>query len=53
MDLFSVPGIIRGYHVYRRIWTPHVRGKATIAREPGNEHDCYAVAVLEAAYRDT
>ena len=44
MDAFSVPGIIHGYH---RIWTPHVVEKATTAREAGNEHNHYAVAVLE------
>ena len=47
MDSYSVPGIIRGYHAYQRIWTPFVGEKATTAREPGNEHDRYAVAVLE------
>ena len=36
---FSASGIIRGYHVYQRIWTPHVGEKATKVREPGNEHD--------------
>ena len=47
MNSFSVPGIIRRYHVYQRIWTPFVWEKATIAREPGNQHDLYAVAMLE------
>ena len=44
---FSASGVIRGYHVYQRIWTPHVGEKATTVREPGNEHDRFAVAVLE------
>jgi len=44
---FSASGIIQGYHVYQRIRTPHVREKATTVREPGNEHDRFAVAVLE------
>ena len=44
---FSASGVIRGYHMYQRIWTPHVREKATIVREPGNEHDQFAVAMLE------
>ena len=47
VNSFSVPGIIRGYHVYQRIWTPFVGEKATTTREPGNQHDPYAVAVLE------
>ena len=37
---FSVSGVIRGYDVYQlRIWMPHVGEKATMVREPGNEHD--------------
>ena len=33
--------------MYQRIWTPHVGEKATTVREPGNEHDRFAVAVLK------
>ena len=44
---FSASGIIQGYHVYQRIWTPHVGEKVTMVREPGNEHDQFAVAVLK------
>ena len=32
--------------MYQRKWTPHVGEKATTVREPGNEHDGFAVAVL-------
>ena len=52
MDSFSVPEIIHGYHVYQQLRTPHVGEKATTAGEPGNEHERYAVAMLEAAYWD-
>ena len=44
---FSASGIIQGYHVYQRIWTPHVGERATTVREPGNEHNQFAVEVLE------
>ena len=44
---FLASVVIRGYHVYQRIWTPHVGEKATTVREPGNKHDRFAVAVLE------
>ena len=47
MSSFSAPDIIRGYHVYQRIWTPFIGEKAATASEPGNEHDPYAVVVLE------
>ena len=33
--------------MYQRIWTPHVGEKPTTVREPGNEHNRFAVAVLE------
>ena len=39
--------VLRGYHVYQRRWTPFIGEKATTAREPGNQHDRYAVTVLE------
>ena len=29
---FSASGLIQGYHVYQRIWTPHVGEKATMIR---------------------
>ena len=38
---FSASGIIQGYYVYQRIWTPHVGEKA------GYEHNQFTVAVLE------
>ena len=40
-------GVIRGYHVYQRIWTLHVGEKATMVRELGNEYDRFAIAVFE------
>ena len=45
--ILSASGVIRGYHVYQTMWTPHVGEKATIVRESGNEHDQFTVAVLE------
>ena len=33
--------------MYQRIWTPHAGEKATTVRESGNEHDRFAVLVLE------
>ena len=33
--------------MYQRIRTPHVGEKATMVRESGNEHDRFAVSVLE------
>ena len=33
--------------MYQRIWMPHIGEKATTVRESENEHDQFAVAVLE------
>ena len=38
---------VRGYHVYKGIWSPFIGEIATTAIENGNIHDRYAVAVLE------
>ena len=35
--------------MYQRKWMPHVGEKATTVREPGSEHDRFAVAVLKDA----
>ena len=44
--LFSIWGHLRIPRVSKNM-TPHVGEKATIVRGPGNEHDRFAVAVLE------
>ena len=44
---FSSSGVIQGYHMYQKIWTPHVGEKVTTVRKSGNEHDQFAVVVLE------
>ena len=44
---FSASGVIRGYHVYQRIWTRHVGEKVTTVRKSGNKNDQFAVVVLE------
>ena len=36
-----------GIRCVQRIWSPHIGEKATTVREPDNECDRYAVAVLE------
>jgi len=43
---FSAFVVIRGYHVYQRIWTPHAGEKATTVREPGNDQDQSASNVV-------
>ena len=40
-------GVIRGHHVYKRIWTPRLEEQLTLAPESDNDHDRRAVAVLK------
>ncbi len=40
--VFIFDSVIRGYHVYKDIWTAHI---GDCQAEPGNIHDLYAVAV--------
>ena len=48
---FSASGVIRGYYVYQRIWTPHVGEKATMVKEPGNKHNrSTSNAVMKSKY---
>ena len=43
---YEFDSFIRGYHVYQHIWTPVERETYSCTREPGNEQDCNAVAVM-------
>lgn len=37
---------MRGFHVYREIWSPVVGEELSTQQEPDNPEDCYAVAVM-------
>lgn len=45
MAIFILEGTVRGYHVYKREWDPHVGEELTTEREDGNPHDRHAVSV--------
>ena len=38
--------VIRGYHEYKRVWTPEINEMLRTQTETANSHDRYAVAVL-------
>ena len=44
---YSFNSAIRGYHVYREVWTSHHRQRLVGEREHGNAEDRSAVAVTE------
>ena len=41
--------VIRGYHVYKSIWTPALGEKLSTDQERGNPEDRYAVSVLKSS----
>ena len=45
----SVESVIRGHHIYKRIWRPLVGEVLTLEREEGNTHDRFAVCLLKDA----
>ena len=46
MASFSVEAMVRGYHVYKDIWTAVVGEEFPCKREDGNRVDPFAVAVM-------
>ena len=41
---YEKASVVRGHHI---LWTPEVNEILLLRRETGNEHDEYAVAVLQ------
>ena len=46
METFKVESCIRGYHVFRTVWSPTVGERLNCARETSNTRDPHAVAVM-------
>ena len=47
LAIFCKESVVRGHHVFKRIWTPVVGEVLTVAREAGNTEDRFAVAVTK------
>ena len=45
----TLESVIRGHHIYKRIWRPLVGEVLTLEREEGNTHDRFAVSLLKDA----
>ena len=43
---FKLLSTVRGYHIYRRMWTPVVGKSLMAVRESGNVHDRNAIALF-------
>ena len=47
METHTADSVVRGYHVYSDSWSPVIGEVLVCEREPGNDEDMYAVAVLQ------
>lgn len=45
--VFLFPGVIRGHHVYKALWTPVVGETVQVCREPSNPFDVNSLAVVK------
>ena len=43
----TLESVIRGHHIYKRIWRPLVGEVLTLEREEGNTHDRFTVSLLK------
>ena len=46
---FERESVVRGHHIYKDVWTPQLNEELQLQREPGNEHDRHAVAVVKSS----
>lgn len=46
MESFTFKSAIRGYHVYKDIWTPSVDDKLSVKREFKNRFNRFAVKII-------
>ena len=44
---FSLESVVRGHHVYKRVWTPFIGEQLTLKHEEDNANDWRAVAVIK------
>ena len=49
-DYFAMfRSVVRGYHVYKRVWTPVLGEQLSTNQEHGNPEDRYAVSVMKSS----
>ena len=47
MTSLSYNSCVRGYHIYKEIWTPTINEELLCRLEPGNIQDLHAVAIIK------
>ena len=45
--IYCKESVVRGHHIFKRIWTPVIGEVVTVAREAGNTEDRFADAVTK------
>ena len=49
MSSFSIESMVRGHHIYKDMWCPHIGEELTCQQERHNYHDPFAVSVLKSS----
>ena len=44
---FLFDSVIRGHHIYKKLWTPSVGEVLLLVKEEANEHDHFVVSVIK------
>ena len=44
---YRIESAVRGHHIFKRIWTPHIGEELVLRAEHGNTVDRFAVAVMK------
>ena len=44
---FGLESVVRGHHVYKCLWAPHISKQLMLQHEEGNPSDSRAVAVMK------
>ncbi len=46
-EIYTCSSVIRGHHIYKETWTPHIDEELIAGCEEGNVYDRHAVAILK------
>ena len=44
---FRIQSTVRGHHIYKEVWCPHVGEELPVHCESDNDHDPFVVAMLK------
>ena len=47
MDSFNIRSVVRGFHVYKGVWSPSINEELPTQQEHGNPADPHAVAIMK------